>query len=353
MVRKEDVGIVGGVNVGLPILMTMAAFLGVALYNVIEITFLIFAVFKKRHGLYFWSMIVASWGIAPHAIGFILKFFQVTTLDLLSSSIVGIGWFGMVVGQSVVLYSRLHLVVHDDPRRIRWVLYMIIFTAIVIGCPLIVLAVGANSKHSIRFLPGFMIYDRVQLVVITVQEGIISLIYIYETIRMLGHGDIKRKTPLRNLLLHLIIVNIVVLLFDVSLLAVQFSGHYMIQTTYKTAVYSIKLKIEFSVLQRLVNIVKHKELLSKRGNTDRLTLSLADWTGGRKTQLNIGPGEQATFVRMNDVSLSEKGRGISVGTSEMSIDEEKELDMVSASLNMGTRSNESLTEPHVAHTRGS
>ena len=203
---------------------------------------LIFAIFKKRQGLYFWSMIVANWGIAPHAIGFILKFFQATTLDLLSSSIVGVGWYGMVVGQSVVLYSRLHLVVHDDPRRIRWVLYMIIFTAIVIGCPLVVLAVGANSKHSIRFLPGFMIYDRVQLVVISVQEGIISLIYIFETVRMLGQGDIKRKTPLRKLLLHLIIVNIIVLLFDISLLAVQFSGLYMIQTTYKTAVYSIKLK---------------------------------------------------------------------------------------------------------------
>ncbi|CAN9441590.1 unnamed protein product [Alternaria alternata] len=90
MAKEEDVGVVGGVNASFPILMTMVAFLSIALYNVIELTFLVFAIFKKRSGLYFWSFVVATWGIAPHAVGFILKFFQVTTLDLLSSAIVGI-----------------------------------------------------------------------------------------------------------------------------------------------------------------------------------------------------------------------------------------------------------------------
>lgn len=102
MAHEKDVGIVGGVNVGLPILMTMSAFLAIALYNVVEITFHIFAVFKNRKGIYFWSLMVAAWGIAPHGIGFILKFFQVTRLDLLSSAIVGVGWACMVIGQSVV-----------------------------------------------------------------------------------------------------------------------------------------------------------------------------------------------------------------------------------------------------------
>ncbi|KAH7113732.1 hypothetical protein B0J11DRAFT_445735 [Dendryphion nanum] len=321
MVKKEDAGVVGGVNVGLPILMTMSAFLAIALYNVIETSFLILASFKQRKGLYFWSLVIANWGIAPHAIGFILKFFQVTNLDMLSSIIVGIGWICMVIGQSVVLYSRLHLVVHDV-ARIRWVLYMIIFTGIVIGCPLLVLAMGSQSIHSARFLPGFMIYDRVQLVVISVQEGIISIIYIYETVRLLGQGDIRRKAPLKKLLLHLIVVNIVVLLFDISLLAVQFSGMYMIQTTYKTAVYSIKLKIEFSVLNRLVNIIKHKDLLSMQHNAGTNNISLSDWSGSKKTQFSTNPGGPGTFVKMNDLdSVEEKSRNISVGASEISIDE--------------------------------
>ncbi|KAF2682215.1 hypothetical protein K458DRAFT_420143 [Lentithecium fluviatile CBS 122367] len=320
MAKEEDVGIVGGVNVGLPILMTMGAFLAIALYNVIEIAFLIFAVFKQRKGLYFWSFVVATFGIAPHAVGFILKFFQVTTLDLLSSAIVGVGWACMVIGQSVVLYSRLHLVVRDE-NRIRWVRYMIIFNAIILGIPLITLAMGTNSKHSARFLPAFMIYDKVQLVVISVQEAIISIIYIYETVHLLGAGDDNRQRSLQKLFRHLIFVNVVVLAFDISLLAVQFSGHYEIQTTYKTAVYSIKLKIEFSVLNRLIGIVKHRDQIGNRRTFGSNVFSLSGWTRSKKTQLSTDSGGPGTFVKMDEISSTiENGKDVSVRTTEVNID---------------------------------
>lgn len=295
MVKHEDVGIVGGVNVNLSILMTMVAFLSIALYNVIETTFLVFAVFKQRKGLYFWSFLISNWGIVPHGVGFVLKFFRITTLDLLSSAIVGVGWACMVLGQSVVLYSRLHLVIQDQ-TRLRWVLYMIIFDGIIIGIPLFVLAMGANSKHTAHFLPGFLIYDKVQLVVISAQETIISLIYIYETIQLLRQGSGRRKGPVEKLLRHLIFVNIVVLILDITLLAIQFSGHYEIQTTYKTAVYSVKLKIEFSVLNRLVNLVKHRDLLSSPRTHGDNTLYLSRWTEGNATRKGIS----------NDLSIMSK-----------------------------------------------
>jgi hypothetical protein len=320
MVKEEDSGIVGGVNASLPILMTMVAFLSIALYNVIETTFLVFAVFKRRKGLYFWSFIIATWGIVPHGVGFVLKFFRVTTLDLLSSAIIGVGWACMVVGQSVVLYSRLHLVVQDQ-TRVRWVLYMIVFDGIVIGIPLFVLAMGANSKHTANFLPGFLIYDKVQLVVISAQETVISLIYIYETIQLLRQGISKRRGPVEKLLRHLIFVNIVVLIFDITLLAIQFSGHYEIQTTYKSAVYSIKLKIEFSVLNRLVSIVKHKDLLSSPRTLDDNTLSLSRWTGGNATRgKGIGPGDLSIMSKVEESGCSGDSRKeASAATSELHI----------------------------------
>jgi hypothetical protein len=286
--------------------MTMGAFLSIALYNVIETTFLIFAVFKHRKGLYFWSFLVATWGIAPHAIGFTIKFFQVSTLDLLSSVIIGVGWACMVIGQSVVLYSRLHLVVRDK-TRIRWVLYMIVFNGVVLGIPLFTLAMGANSKYSPRFLPGFLVYDKITIVVVAVQETIISLLYIYETTRLLadcsGNHDSSTSRPLRNLLRHLFLVNIVVLIFDISLLSVQFSGHYEIQTTYKSAVYSVKLKIEFSVLNRLVAIVTQSDLLTGRatGGGASHTFSLTTWT-----QSAAGQGVAGAFVTASGVGAGGK-----------------------------------------------
>ena len=304
MANEKDVGVVGGVNATFPILMTMAAFLSISLYNVIEISFIVFGVFKQRSGLYFWSFVVATWGIVPHAIGFILKFFQVTTLDLLSSAIVGVGWACMVFGQSLVLYSRLHLVIRDRSQT-RWVLYMIIFNTVAIGIPLFVLAMGTNSRHSAHFLPGFLIYDKVQIVVICVQETIISVIYIYETVRLLGNdAGSNGRGPLRKLLRHLIFVNVVVLILDITLLAVQFSGHYEIQTTYKTAVYSVKLKIEFSVLNRLVSIVEHRDLVRNRDTRSRNSMYLSPWPESRKTQLSTSSGRNGAFYKIEATGSS-------------------------------------------------
>jgi hypothetical protein len=319
MGRVQDSGIVGGVNVGLPILMTMGAFLTIALYNVIELTLLIFATFRQRKGLYFWSMLVATWGIAPHGVGFIFKFFQVVTSDMVSAVIVGIGWASMVIGQSVVLYSRLHLIVQDE-RRTRWVLYMITFNAIVIGIPLYIMALGANSKASARFLPLFLIFDKIQLVLFSVQEGIISGIYIYETIRLLGFGGNRRDVHIRNLLTHLILVNVVVLVFDITLIATQFSGHYEIQTTYKTAVYSVKLKIEFSVLNRLIHVVKDDRRVD--GN-----LPLDTFISSKKTRSRTLSGRHSSFVRMDDISRAEKNEADS--SARISKAAIEELDSIS------------------------
>jgi hypothetical protein len=54
---------------------------------------------------------------------------------------------------------------------------------------------------------------------------------------------------------HLILVNIVVIALDVTILALEYNGFYSIQTAYKGMVYSVKLKMEFSILNRLVEMV--------------------------------------------------------------------------------------------------
>jgi len=218
---------------------------------------MVFTTFKRYGGLYFWSLLIASWGIAPHTVGFILKFFRIISVDWVAVAMVGIGWWAMVTGQSMVLYSRLHLVVHDQ-RWLRWVLYLIIFDAIGFGIPLLVMAFGANSSNPAPFVGIYTIWDKLQIVVFFVQEFGISVLYIYATIKLLKPAASISQGALRKLLAHLIVVNIVVLIFDITLLATQFTGHFEIQTSYKAAIYSVKLKIEFSVLNRLIDIVQHK-----------------------------------------------------------------------------------------------
>src|SRR5437667_5723029 len=112
------------------IAMTIAAFFAISCYNVIEITFFIFNYFKRRNGLYFWSMLIASFGILVHSLGEFLRLFALAP-NLPMSVLIMIGWYAMVTGQAVVLYSRLHLVVHNK-RKIRWVLIMIITDACIL-----------------------------------------------------------------------------------------------------------------------------------------------------------------------------------------------------------------------------
>jgi N-glycosylase/DNA lyase len=47
-----------------------------------------------------------------------------------------------------------------------------------------------------------------------------------------------------------------VILLDASLLATQYTNNFEVQTTYKTVVYSVKLKMEFTVLNSLLNVIR-------------------------------------------------------------------------------------------------
>jgi hypothetical protein len=72
-----------------------------------------------------------------------------------------IGWYAMVTSQSVMLYSRLHLVVLDV-SKVRWVLWMIIVNACILHVPMTALSLGLNHGNA-RFARPAMIYNRIQL----------------------------------------------------------------------------------------------------------------------------------------------------------------------------------------------
>lgn len=134
--------------------------------------------------------------------------------------------------------------------------------------------------------------------VFSIQEAIISAIYIYQTVCLLWqrdkHGDRHNQRLLRKLLAHLIFVNVMVVVLDITLLAVQFSGHYEIQTTYKTAVYSVKLKVEFSILNRLARF------LTNRGSTSG-NFHLDTFTSSKKTRPSTVSDGHGSFVKMDDI----------------------------------------------------
>ena len=241
---------------------TIATFIGVACYNVIELIVLIFMTFKRYRGLYFWSMLIASIGILPYSIGYLLKFFDLTSATWLTVTFITVGWWAMVTGQSFVLYSRLHLVL-ENQRVLRLVKGMIIMNIFLLHVPTTVLTYAANFSGSYATVEGYNVMEKIQLTGFCVQEVIISSLYMWETNRML---QVSQDRGMRKTVLQLLAVNVTCILMDIALMIIEFMNFYIYQTTLKATFYSIKLKLEIAVLGKLVTVA-HQHLW--RTNTER------------------------------------------------------------------------------------
>lgn len=113
-----------------------AAFVGISIFLVIDINVGIWRVFKKRQGLYYWSMKLGTIACFTDALGVILKFLVPDSGRIwgLYTALLLVGWTGYAPAQLLVLYSRLHLV-NDSHRMQHLVLIMIILTLLFLILP--------------------------------------------------------------------------------------------------------------------------------------------------------------------------------------------------------------------------
>ncbi|KAJ5151601.1 hypothetical protein N7492_009896 [Penicillium capsulatum] len=248
-------GLIGGYRGGNYVVrILMIVFSSIALYNAVELFILLFLTFQNYHGLYFWTLLLSVvLGVIPHTIGYLLELFALAPLWL-TLTLSTIGFYVMVPGQSVVLYSRLHLVVQSR-TVLRFVVWLIIIDAVLLLVPTTILTFSTAYIGTVPIIRGYNVMERMQLAWFCAQEFVISGIYILETVkllRMMPDKD-RRRT---KLMYELLAINFVIILLDVALLVVEYIGLYALQTTLKPMVYSIKLKLEFGVLGKLVSLVQ-------------------------------------------------------------------------------------------------
>ena len=139
--------IMDGLKKDLPMSMTIAAFSGISWYIGAEINTSLFILFKRRNGLYFWSCALASWGIILQPLFIILADYGLWTNLKGGIICIYLTWMIMVVPQSWLLYSRLHLIVHND-AMLKWLRVLLTFTSIVFVVPTIVIGTIAVRKQS-------------------------------------------------------------------------------------------------------------------------------------------------------------------------------------------------------------
>lgn len=252
---------------------TLVTFIAISCYNVVELVVLVLSTFRRWRGLYFWSLLLSACvGVFLYSLGFMMKFF--TSADsTLSVTVLTVGWWAMVEGygtnpaprmirtdassQSVVLYSRLHLVLHDE-RILRRVLAMIVVNFFILMVPTTVLTYGSNVvNRNPVFVTGYNIMEKIQMTGFTIQEVIISALYVMETIKMLRLGSDRNKQKIMH---QLVGINICIVIMDLALLGLEYASYYAVQITLKGLIYSIKLKLEFAVLGKLVDVVRRSSL---------------------------------------------------------------------------------------------
>lgn len=170
----------------------------------------------------------------------------------------------MLGGQSLVLYSRLHLITQNR-TLLRSVLWLILINTTLMYIPTTALTYGTIvDPGNQAYINGYAIVERIQMTFFSVQEFIISGVYMLEASRFLrvvsGH-EVKTRTTLFELLA----VNMALIALDVALLSVEYEDLFEIETTLKGMVYSIKLKLELGVLSRMVKIVTSSQDSQKTG----------------------------------------------------------------------------------------
>jgi hypothetical protein len=227
----------------------IACLIAVSWYNAIELIVLCFTTFKKYGGFYFWALLVSSVGILPFGLGYILLIFNIYP-GYFAVSLADVGWCAMVTGQSLVLWSRLHLVVYSR-KILRATLAMIIVDGLILHTIGWVFEMGAQSLRTGWFTPAFGIFERVQLIGFSIQEIILSIIYTKAALRLL---KLRPRRQYRSTLVQLAIINVLFILMDAAIVSFQYAGLFHVHVSFKAMVYSVKLKLEYAILGKLVHM---------------------------------------------------------------------------------------------------
>ncbi|KAF2036522.1 hypothetical protein EK21DRAFT_44425, partial [Setomelanomma holmii] len=221
----------------------------IAIWATFSLTIRIFTTLKRRYGLYFWALLVASWGISVRSIGILTIYLTPNCPWAIRRMLVETGWVAMTSGFSVVLYSRLSIVLHNHKTR-RAVLAMIITNAVIWHPIIITTNAGLPAWQRVHDP-----VEKTQIVIFMVQEMVISFFYVRAAYRYL-HSGFAKKDKAQNAMRLLTVVQIVVIAVDLVLIVIDLSGWTKLKTFIHSVVYTVKMELEFITLNQLVGLSK-------------------------------------------------------------------------------------------------
>jgi hypothetical protein len=187
-------------------LLTAGAFTGITTLCVLELIFLLFFKFKKRMGIYFWSVCIAAMGVLVSDIGTILAFFtsrSTPAAAATSTSFSAIGVLLYVLPEYVVIYSRLHLL-YASRTALRFVLFLGTAQYIFVTIPTVASWIAVRNFPSPTMIKLGGTLAKINVFTYMTIEIVFSSIYIWHTVRMWGRYS---DSNTRRILAHLVCIN--------------------------------------------------------------------------------------------------------------------------------------------------
>ncbi|PYH97176.1 hypothetical protein BO71DRAFT_309820, partial [Aspergillus ellipticus CBS 707.79] len=234
--------------------LAVVAFLSVNTFVCLELLIQLYILFKRRTSMYFWSLLVTILG-ALFAVPFCILFvWYPAQYPVLSAVGIAVLYTIISVGNSLVLYSRLHLVTRG--LKPRWVLWMIIGSTVVIQLPHLVLLPAAAATEAPRFTAPEQIIGHLAVTAYAVREFIILGVYAYEVVRNLRPLIYIRGTEGKRLIVYLVVAGSVAFLLDTAIMVFDYRLSPAIVAGFIPFVSTVKVKVEFASLNKLVHFMR-------------------------------------------------------------------------------------------------
>ncbi|KAL3450202.1 hypothetical protein BJX65DRAFT_305657 [Aspergillus insuetus] len=228
------------------------AFLAIAAYNAFELLIWIFHFFKRRRGLYFWSILTCTISIALFTLTSFLQYFRLAPFAFTGVAI-AIAFPSLLAAQSLILYSRLHLI-STPGALLRFIFWGIIITSILFLTPFAINLIGLAAGNT-AFAPPQHYLERFLVTGTVMREVLICGVYLWQAVRQLRPIIELKGTAGQRVMVHIILVNTAVIILDMFNLLALYQGRSGLGSAYTCVSHSVKLRMEFVVLNNLLELL--------------------------------------------------------------------------------------------------
>ncbi|OJK01280.1 hypothetical protein ASPACDRAFT_41544 [Aspergillus aculeatus ATCC 16872] len=241
-------------TVSLPKTFLLACFVAVAAFGSIELLLLIFDFFKRRRGLYFWSLLLSTLATLVFTVVITLLWFAVPQARFGLAFVIVICYPTLNVGNTLVIYSRLHLV--TSGRKIRWLFWMIIISSVVFLLPQAIIVVISASPDGGHVRNLYRTFEKLSVTATCVREMIVGGVFVWATARNLKPLIMIKGREGRKMVFYLIVATTMMVVTDIIIVVVVLCGQLYIISAL-TAFFSVlKLKLEFFSLGKLIRLIQ-------------------------------------------------------------------------------------------------